>query len=94
MFDMTKVKVGDKVALRNSKVVEIKSVWEDGRRYPILLSNGCCVTSDGYYWENEEPHRFDVINFVDENQQTVNMSEEMQAVEMLLSLGYTLKKVM
>lgn len=91
-FDMTKVKVGDKLIQRDGTVVELENVSDIKRLYCYELSDGSNVTKDGYYWADREGDECDVIGFADENHQASGMSEEMQAVELLLSLGYTLKK--
>lgn len=91
-FDMTKVKVGDKLVRRDGTVVELDHVSDIKRLYCYELSDFSSVTKDGYYWAEMEGDECDIIGFADENQQANCTFTEMQAVELLLSLGYTLKK--
>lgn len=100
-FDMTKTKVGDKLVRRDGTVVELDCVSDIKRLYCYELSDGSSVTKDGYYWAEMEGDEQDIICFASENHQASCVSEEMQAnctftetqaVELLLSLGYTLKK--
>lgn len=93
-FDMTKVKVGDKLVQRGGTVVELDRVRTDDflAVYKYVLSDGSSITENGFYWESEELHHLDIIGFAAENQQTNCTFTETQAVELLLSLGYTLKK--
>ena len=98
-FDMTKVKIGDKLVQRDGTVVELDYVSDIKRLYCYELSNGDNVTKDGYYWCDAVTDSCDIIGFADEqqlsatkDQQTNCTFTEMQAVELLLSLGYTLKK--
>lgn len=91
-FDMTKVKVGDKLVQRNGTVVELEKVAGINRLYCYELSDGSNVTKDGYYWAAFDGDGYDIIGFAAENQQASCTFTEMQAVELLLSLGYTLKK--
>lgn len=92
-FDMTKVKVGDKLIQRNGEIVEYKGLRDpEYKSYPHLLSNGNSVTDCGYYYNTHQPEDRDIIGFgrlapTDETSMT-----ELKAVELLLSLGYTLKK--
>ena len=110
-FDMTKVKVGDKLVQRGGTVVELDRVRTDGvlsTTYSYVLSDGSATTENGFYWQSEELYHLDIIGFaaeqstsatkdqqascVSEEMQTNCSFTEMQAVELLLSLGYTLKK--
>lgn len=91
-FDMTKVKVGDKLVQRDGTIVELDHVWDYETTYQYQLSNGDSLTKDGYFWKDRGESEYDVIGFADENQQANCTFTETQAVELLLSLGYTLKK--
>lgn len=99
-FDMSKVKEGDKLVRRDGKVVELVRVRTNALAvYRYVLNDGSTITENGFYWESEEPHHLDIIGFADEQQVSAAKDSqasctftEMQAVELLLSLGYTLKK--
>lgn len=68
-FDMTKIKVGDKLIQRNGAVVELAHVWDYETPYKYQLSNGDSLTKDGYFWKEWGESEYDVIGFADENQQ-------------------------
>lgn len=96
-FDMTKVKVGDKLVTHNGvvcEVVHIDHFWYYSYELRSCMNPDNCWTVDrfGYLISDELNPEEDIAGFADENQHTSDTSEEMQAVELLLSLGYTLKK--
>ena len=93
-FDMTKVKVGDKLVRRNGTGVYLTLV-KDGaayRAFPYYLSDDTDVTKYGCFYNDGTKSCLDIVGFAAENQQTNCTFTETQAVELLLSLGYTLKK--
>lgn len=102
-FDMTEVKVGDKLVRRDGTVVELDRVRSAAMRtltaYPYVLNGGETVTKDGCYWDDGTESDFDIIGFAREQSESSTKDQqanctftETQAVELLLSLGYTLKK--
>ena len=84
-FDMTKVKVGDNLVTDTGKIVRVEKFDEYDTKLPYLLSNGIWYHPNGVDCTGTEGG--DIIGFA--NKQELN---ELQAVELLLSLGYTLKK--
>ena len=102
-FDMSKVKIGDKLVRRDGTVVVLNYVRGDSSftNYPYVFSDHSTVTRNGYYRSShpKDESDYDIVGFADEQKVSATKDQqanctftEMQAVEMLLSLGYTLKK--
>lgn len=91
-FDMTKTKVGDKLLTRDGRVAELVYVNKHityGYHIKLISSSKTyTVSAEGHEWRTDEAPE-DITGFAYNHN---NNPDEMKAVELLLSLGYTLKK--
>ena len=94
-FDMTKVKVGDKLLTRGKAVVEFSEISpsETTHKWAVKAEGDAWVVDhEGFFDSLLYESDFDIIGFAGFHQQANCSFTEMQAVELLLSLGYTLRK--
>lgn len=67
-MDTTKIKVGDKILLRNGDIQTITHVSvSDSVTWPVEVywqDNGHAYTADGFFWENGDEDSRDIVDII------------------------------
>ena len=89
--DATKIKVGDKVRLRNGDVKTVTEVkHQDDYTYPVDVfwgSDEVEYTRDGFYWYDREPDHRDIVEIIPASEEKIDTNVNLDN----LKVGDTIK---